>query len=96
MPDQAEQVCYDQTLILVGTQLSTGRTLPVARLGAAVNDAIGMSGGADPQRTRPAAQGAVNRTGGERVELAGTKADVADRLWDLVIASLGQPARATR
>ena len=43
MPDQAEQVCYDQTLISVGTQLSTGRTLPVARLGAAVNDAIGMS-----------------------------------------------------
>jgi hypothetical protein len=42
MPDQAEQVCYDQMLISVGTQLSTGRTLPVARLGAAVNDAIGM------------------------------------------------------
>jgi phosphopantothenoylcysteine decarboxylase / phosphopantothenate---cysteine ligase len=33
---------------------------------------------------------------GERLELAGTKAEVADRLWDLVFTSLAQPARAAR
>jgi phosphopantothenoylcysteine decarboxylase / phosphopantothenate---cysteine ligase len=33
---------------------------------------------------------------GDRVEIAGTKADVADRLWDLVLTSLAQPARAAR
>ena len=34
--------------------------------------------------------------GGERVELSGTKAEVADRLWDFLLASLGQPVRALR
>ena len=43
MPDQAEQACYDQTLIWVGTQRPAGQTHPVAPLGAAVNDAIGIS-----------------------------------------------------
>jgi phosphopantothenoylcysteine decarboxylase / phosphopantothenate---cysteine ligase len=34
--------------------------------------------------------------GGERVELSGTKAEVAERLWDVLLSSLGQPARALR
>lgn len=34
--------------------------------------------------------------GGERVELSGTKDEVADRLWDFLLASLGQPLRALR
>jgi phosphopantothenoylcysteine decarboxylase/phosphopantothenate--cysteine ligase len=33
---------------------------------------------------------------GDRVELSGTKTEVADRLWDLILASLVQPARALR
>jgi phosphopantothenoylcysteine decarboxylase/phosphopantothenate--cysteine ligase len=33
---------------------------------------------------------------GERVELSGTKVEVADRLWDFVLASLPQPMRALR
>jgi phosphopantothenoylcysteine decarboxylase / phosphopantothenate---cysteine ligase len=33
---------------------------------------------------------------GERLELSGTKAEVADRLWDFVLASLVQPVRALR
>jgi phosphopantothenoylcysteine decarboxylase/phosphopantothenate--cysteine ligase len=33
---------------------------------------------------------------GERLELSGTKAEVADGLWDFVLASLVQPARAAR
>jgi phosphopantothenoylcysteine decarboxylase / phosphopantothenate---cysteine ligase len=34
--------------------------------------------------------------GGERLELSGTKDEVADRLWDFLLASLAQPARARR
>src|SRR5277367_5243442 len=34
--------------------------------------------------------------GGERLELSGTKSDVADRLWDYLLASLDQPLRARR
>jgi phosphopantothenoylcysteine decarboxylase/phosphopantothenate--cysteine ligase len=33
---------------------------------------------------------------GERVELSGTKLEVADGLWDFVLASLDVPARASR
>jgi phosphopantothenoylcysteine decarboxylase / phosphopantothenate---cysteine ligase len=33
---------------------------------------------------------------GERVELSGTKAEVAERLWDFVLASLDAPVRALR
>ncbi len=34
--------------------------------------------------------------GGERVELSGTKGEVADRLWDFLLSWLGQPVRASR
>ena len=34
--------------------------------------------------------------GGERVELSGTKVEVADRLWDALLSSLPQPVRALR
>jgi phosphopantothenoylcysteine decarboxylase / phosphopantothenate---cysteine ligase len=34
--------------------------------------------------------------GGERLELAGTKREVADGLWDFLLASLDQPLRARR
>lgn len=34
--------------------------------------------------------------GGERLELSGTKGEVADRLWDYLLASLDQPLRAHR
>ncbi len=34
--------------------------------------------------------------GGERVELSGTKQEVAERLWDFLLGSLAQPARAQR
>jgi phosphopantothenoylcysteine decarboxylase/phosphopantothenate--cysteine ligase len=34
--------------------------------------------------------------GGERLELSGTKSEVADRLWDYLLASLDQPLRARR
>jgi phosphopantothenoylcysteine decarboxylase / phosphopantothenate---cysteine ligase len=34
--------------------------------------------------------------GGERLELAGTKGEVADGLWDFLLASLDQPLRARR
>jgi phosphopantothenoylcysteine decarboxylase / phosphopantothenate---cysteine ligase len=34
--------------------------------------------------------------GGERLELTGTKGEVAERLWDFLLASWGQPLRALR
>jgi phosphopantothenoylcysteine decarboxylase/phosphopantothenate--cysteine ligase len=34
--------------------------------------------------------------GGERLEFSGTKAEVADHLWDFILASLVQPLRALR
>jgi len=33
---------------------------------------------------------------GERLELSGTKSEVADRLWDLLLTTFPRPARATR